>query len=47
MATALELAERGKVERALFIKRGKQRKVRVAAEDTARIEVPPASSQPQ
>jgi hypothetical protein len=43
----LELAERGKAERALFIKRSKQRKVKVAAEDTALIEVPPASSQPQ
>jgi hypothetical protein len=43
----LELAERGKAERALFIKRSKRRKRNVAAEDTALIENPLASRQPQ
>ena len=43
----LELAERGKAERALLMKRSNRRKAKVAAEDTALIEAPPASSQPQ
>jgi phage terminase small subunit len=43
----LALAERGKAEPALFIERSKRHKGNVAAEDTAPIENPPGSSQPQ